>query len=117
MHARLLRAPSDLTGACALPMFDMLRLAHARLLVASAAPVQDLSLLLSGSTSPPPQRVLSEGVWVRRQAAVRGEQPDDRERARVCSTAGQHAGAWLRLGGRLCLFPHVSGWIFPINVS
>ena len=30
-HARLLHAPSDLTGACALPMFDMLRLAHARL--------------------------------------------------------------------------------------
>ena len=93
-HARLLRAPRDLTGACALPMFDTLRLAHARLSVASATPVQDLSLLLSGST-PPPQRVLSEGVWDGRQAAVRGEQPDDRERARVCSAAGQHAGAWL----------------------
>ena len=26
---------------------------------------------------------------------MRGEQPDDRERARVCSAAGQHAGAWL----------------------
>ena len=93
-NARLLHSPRDLTGACALPMFDTLRLAHARLSVASATPVQDLSLLLSGST-PPPQRVLSEGVWDGRQAAVRGEQPDGRERARVCSAAGQHAGAWL----------------------
>eukprot|EP00966_Prymnesium_polylepis_P281341 6500833-Prymnesium_polylepis.1 len=33
----------------------------------SAAPVQDLSHLLSGST-PPSQRILSEGVWDRRQA-------------------------------------------------
>eukprot|EP00966_Prymnesium_polylepis_P015721 363121-Prymnesium_polylepis.1 len=24
-----------------------------------------------------------------------GEQPDRRERTRVCSAAGQHAGAWL----------------------
>ena len=93
-HAVLLRAPADLSEACPLPMYDLLRGAHAQLRVDSATPVQDLSPLLSGST-PPAQRVLSEGVWDRRQAAVRGLQPDDRERARVCSAAGQHAGAWL----------------------
>ena len=93
-HGRLLRAPVDLSERCALPMFDALRLAHARLRTDSVASVQDLSHLLSGST-PPPQRVLSEGVWDKRQALVRAEQPDRRERTRVCSAAGQHAGAWL----------------------
>ena len=87
-HAVLLRAPADLSEACPLPMYDLLLGAHARLRADSATPVQDLSPLLSGST-PPAQRVLSEGVWDRRQAAVRGLQPDDRERARVCSAAGQ----------------------------
>ena len=88
--------PGDLSALPHIPFFDGMRHTLQRLHDQSSdAELRwpDLQHLLSDENMN--QHLISEGVYLKLRSEVLSMQKDDRQRARVLSAGGHHAGSWL----------------------
>ena len=98
-HSAALHLPADLSAAQALPWGQQLAAAASRLPALrsreGACTPRTLDGLLSGTPTSRSQHRLTGDVYVELLEDVRALQPDAQHRARLASTGGAYAGAWL----------------------